>query len=124
MSWFKVHRSLVKSDLWLAEPFTRGQAWIDLLALAAFKPGHVRIGNIRVEVERGQFATAERFLCERWKWKSRGKLRRFLCELENDGRIVQTKSTVSTVVTIVNYDAYQNDGTDGDTNPETDGGPK
>lgn len=122
MSWFKVHRPLLKSDLWLAEEFSRGQAWVDLVGLAAFKPSHVRIGNIRVDVVRGQFATAERFLCVRWKW-SRGKVRRFLNELESDGRIVQTKSTVSTVIAITNYDSYQGDGTDDGTNAETNGEP-
>ena len=29
--WIKLHRSMFDNDLWTAEPFTKGQAWIDLI---------------------------------------------------------------------------------------------
>lgn len=116
--WASIQRKLIKSDLWLSEVFTRGQAWVDLIMLASHKSSYVRIRGVRIDVERGQFATAERFLCERWKW-SRGKVRRFLNELESDKQIVQQKNNASTVVTITNYDKYQGDGTAGYTTNRT-----
>jgi hypothetical protein len=121
--WIKVYRKLSRSDLWLSEPFTRGQAWMDLLMLAAYRPGFVRLRGVRVDYERGQYATAERFLCERWRW-SRGKLRRFLDELETGQQIVQQKSNASTVVTIINYERYQDSSTADDTANRTADGPQ
>ena len=123
--WVKLHRKLNKSDLWLSEEFTRGQAWVDLILMAAFRPGFIRLRGVRVGYDRGQLATAERFLCERWKW-SRGKVRRFLDELETAQQIVQQKSNASTVITITNYESYQGGSTadstaNGTTNGTADG---
>lgn len=108
--WFQVARKLQDSDLWLSEPFTRGQAWVDLIGLARFKPGHVRLKGMRIDLQRGQLARSEVSLSERWK-RSRGWVRRVLAELETDQRIVQQKTNVTTVTTIINYEAYQSGGT-------------
>jgi hypothetical protein len=117
--WIKLHRVLTMHEIWTAEPFTRGQAWVDLLLLANHKPGHIRKRGIRVEVERGQVGWSEVALATRWKW-SRGKVRRFLSELESkmEQQIVQQKNKVTTVISITNYNKYQSDGTTDDT---TDG---
>lgn len=29
--WVSIHRQLCENDLWLSEPFTRGQAWVDMI---------------------------------------------------------------------------------------------
>jgi hypothetical protein len=33
----KLNRKLFDNELWLLEPFTKGQAWVDLFANANFK---------------------------------------------------------------------------------------
>ncbi len=104
--WYALHRELLSSDLWLNEPFTRGQAWVDLLGLARFKPGHVRIGPTRIDLARGQLAWSQKSLGGRWRW-DRSKVRRFLQELEGDHRIEQQTSRLTTVITVLNYDYYQ-----------------
>ena len=115
-----IHRKLRSSDLWLGESFTRGQAWVDLLILANWKAGHVRIRGVRIDLARGQLAASSIWLAERWKW-SRGKVTRFLSELEADQRIRQQKTNVTSLVTIVNYDSYQTGGTANEaTNRTTD----
>jgi len=101
-----VNRRLLKSDLWLSEPFTRGQAWVDLVGHARWKAGFVRIRGQQIDLERGQLAVSECFIAEKWKW-SRGKVRRFLNELKTDHRIEHRTTNVTTVVTILNYDRYQ-----------------
>lgn len=108
-NWAYIHRKLAKSDLWLAEEFTRGQAWVDLIMLASYRPSHVRIRGVRIEVQRGQYVTALRYLAERWRW-SKGKVERFLRELETDKQIGTQKNNVSTVITITNYNEYQGNG--------------
>ena len=127
--WARIQRKLIKSDLWLDEPFTRGQAWVDLILLAAHKASYTRIRGVRVDVERGQLATALRFLATRWRW-SVGKVQRFLDELETDKQIGTQKNNVSTTITITNYDTYQGneyaddnaDGTQIDTQTSTQTG--
>jgi hypothetical protein len=107
--YIKLYRSLADNPLWTREPFTRGQAWADLLMLANYKPGHLRVRGNRVDLGRGQVGWSSERLALRWKW-SRGKVNRFLKELENDRQIVQQKSSVSTVMTITNYERYQQNG--------------
>lgn len=117
--WIKLHRSITDSPEWRAEPFTRSQAWIDLLLLANHKTGHIRIRGILVTVERGQVGYSEETLAIRWRW-SRGKVRRFLQHLIELSQIsrnsVQQNPRVSSLITITNYELYQaNDTTNGTT---------
>jgi len=108
--WVKIHRQISMNDLWTAEPFTRGQAWVDLILLASHKPGFIRVRGVRTELQRGDVGWSEVALSKRWRW-SRGKARRFLKELKTEQQIVQRKSSITTVICIVNYDYYQSGGT-------------
>jgi hypothetical protein len=100
--------------LWRCEPFTRGQAWVDLLLLANFEHSFFFKRGVKIEVDRGQVARSEVELADRWKW-SRTKLRKFLNDLEKEQQIEQHKSNVSQLLTIVNYDSYQEKRTADDT---------
>jgi hypothetical protein len=107
--WFKLYRKLMESERWLREPFTVGQAWVDLLAMAAYEPTEKTIRGIQVACDRGQIVTSARELGERWKW-GRGATERFLNGLQNEQQIEQQKNNLSTVITVVNYEWYQGDG--------------
>lgn len=104
--WFKTHRRLLDSLLWLSEPFTKGQAWVDLIGLATFEYTYFYVRGVKVELERGQVGWSEPKLADRWKW-SRTKLRKFLNDLEKEQQIIQQKNNVNQVITIVNYEIYQ-----------------
>ncbi len=104
--WVKLHRQIAENKLWLAEPFTKAQAWIDLILLANHKDGQILSRGIWVEVKRGQVGWSEVKLAERWKW-SRGKLRRFLGELKTVQQIEQQNGNVTSLITITNYEQYQ-----------------
>lgn len=117
--WIKLHRKMRDSDLWLSEPFTKGQAWIDLIMLARFKEGYARIRGQRVDLQRGQLAWSEVGLAKRWQW-SRKKVRKFLSEMEKEEhQIAQQKSNVTTLITIINFDKYQSEDTAEYTTEET-----
>lgn len=105
-SWIRLHRKLMDDPLYFAEPFTKMQAWIDLLLLANFADRVTFIRGNRVTIKRGQVAYSREWFSGRWRW-SRGRVERFLSMLENDRKIVQRKSHIISVVTIVNYDFYQ-----------------
>jgi uncharacterized phage protein (TIGR02220 family) len=119
--YIKLHRQLQTNKMWMAEPFTRGQAWVDMLLLANHSDGHIRKRGVRVEVKRGQLGWSERKMAERWKW-SRGKVRRFLKELEKDENIVPQKNNVTSLITITNYHEFQKHSTTSSTTngPQTD----
>lgn len=104
--WVKIHRCLVNSDIWNCEPFSRGQAWIDLIILANHKESFFYKRGNKIVVNRGQVGRSEVELSDRWKW-SRTKVRKFLEDLKKEQQIEIVKSRITQVLTIVNYDAYQ-----------------
>ena len=104
--WVKLHRELLESSLWKSEPFSKGQAWVDLILLANHKDSYFYKRGNKVEVKRGQVGRSEVELSDRWKW-SRNKVRKFLKDLEKEQQISITKSSVTQIVTILNYNEYQ-----------------
>jgi hypothetical protein len=88
------------------EPFTRGQAWVDLLMLAQTKPGWIMVRGISIDLDRGQVGYSELSLSERWKW-SRGKVRRFISELKKREMVDVKQDNKTTVISILNFDSYQ-----------------
>lgn len=94
--------------LWL-EPreFSRWEAWIDLLQLAAFKerPHPTKYGV--VDLKRGEFVASLRWMAKQWKWTVK-KVRAWLGTLQKWARLQPQRETqAGTVYLIVNYDAYQ-----------------
>ena len=86
-----------KNPLYFAEPFTRYMAYNDLVNLSKHN-GRVlyKRGN-KVVTQNGQIGTSSRTLAARWQW-SRGKVERFLNELNNDGVIEITRSNIATII--------------------------
>jgi len=109
--WIKLHRSISENDLWMSEPFTYGQAWVDLLLNASHKDSSFFIRGIEISLKRGDLGWSEVTLSKRWKW-SRGKVRRYLGMLKTRGMIVQQANQYTSVITICNYDSYQSEGAD------------
>lgn len=123
--WVKLHRQIQQSSMWMERPFDRARAWVDLLLLANFTDGTIRKRGIKVAVKRGQVGLSERELADRWGW-SRGKVRRFLWELEMVQQIEPQngpqKNNVTSLITITNYDQYQkNEPQNGPGNSTTNG---
>lgn len=108
-SWIRLHRKLMDDPLYFAEPFSKMQAWIDLLLLANFADRVTFIRGNRVTIKRGQVAYSREWFSGRWRW-SRGKIDRFLDMLERENMIGRQKSAVITCISILNYDAYQDNG--------------
>lgn len=108
-SWIRLHRKIMDDPLYFAEPFSKMQAWIDLLLLANFADRVTFIRGNRVTIKRGQVAYSREWFSGRWRW-SRGKIDRFLDMLERENMIGRQKSAVITCISILNYDAYQDNG--------------
>jgi hypothetical protein len=113
--WVRLHRQIEDWEFYFEEPFTRAQAWTDLILLANFKTGTVIIRGNNIIINRGQVGRSEEFLSRRWQW-SRGKVRRYLAMLKTRQQIEQQPSSILSLITIINYDRYQlDDTTDGTT---------
>ncbi len=119
--WIKLHRTIRENWIWQDRPFSRGQAWVDLLLRANHKDTKVPIDGIPRLIKRRQFLTSLEKLGEAWGWERR-KVRRFLVALGDDGMLTYKMSKNGTMITIVNYDFFQGYGTtDGTTDGTADG---
>ena len=106
--WIKLHRKIQDNELWFAERFTKAQAWVDILLLASYKqsPDPLFIRGNEIRLKRGQSAYAITTLAKRWKWNER-TVDRFLAKLQENKMISYHKSSLTTIITINNYDLYQ-----------------
>ena len=105
--WVKLHRKIFENKLWLSEPFTKAQAWIDLFANANHENGSFWVRGNEVKIKRGQVGWSEVTMAKRWQW-SRMKVRRYLKQLESDTQVRQQKiHKITSIITIIKYDDYQ-----------------
>ena len=110
MGWIKLDRNLQRHWIWNKEPFSRGQAWIDLLMSACWKEQKQLFkGKIQVQ-EVGKVYISKLYLATKWHWDRR-KVDRFLTTLASDGMIRLECTTDGTVIAIENYEIYQVRGT-------------
>ena len=112
--WVKLYRKLTENPLWTCEPFTRGQAWVDLILLTNHADNFFYKRGVKVDVSRGQCAWSELALSKRWQW-SRNKVRKFLNDLEKEQQIIQQKNNVTQILTLVNYEEHQEQKTPNET---------
>ena len=103
--WIALHRKIQDHWLWDDKPFSKGQAWVDLLLLANHSDKKFLLGNDLVEVKTGSFITSELKLMDRWGW-GKSKTRAFLDMLQKDEMIVKISDRKKTTITIVNYSDY------------------
>ncbi len=123
--WIKLYRKIEDNPLYFSEPFTRIMSWIDLLVLANHTGNFFYCRGIRVNIKSGQVGRGIETLATRWKW-SRGKVERFLKQLEKDNQIIRQKNNVTTLISIVNWCEYQegdkaNNNTNGKASSKADG---
>ena len=103
--WISLHRKISLNWIWEDKPFSKGQAWIDLLLMANHKNRKIPFDNGIIEIKRGSFVTSIRKLSEKWGW-SRTKVSKFLQYLNIDNMVTLNSDIKKTAITIVNYDCY------------------
>ncbi len=123
VGYIRLHRQIQDHPIWTRGPASFGQAWVDLLMLAAWEPHSVHIKGETMLVERGDVVTSIRFLMKRWTWGSK-KTQLFVRCLERDQMVSQKRHGSGrgspSVFSIVNYDTYQADDDSGSTVQGTD----
>ncbi len=81
-------------------------AWTWMIGEASWKSRSINIAGKTVILQRGQLSCSLRFMSERLGMTIKG-LRVFIKRLEKDTLIVTAKGTGQTIITICNYDIYQ-----------------
>ena len=109
-----IARSIWTDAAFKEEPFTEREAFMWLVMEASFKARERRFGSTIVQLERGELASSIRFMAEAWQW-SKSRVARFLDRLRDRNMIENRDSsgtasgTALTVISVCNYDEYQND---------------
>lgn len=103
-----IHRKIFDNPLLEDCDYFRAWAW--LISEAAWKPRRVRIQSGRaleiVDLQRGQLTHSRRFMAKAWGWKEK-RVRTFLNRLKTDRMIDLQTGPRQTVITICNYNTYQ-----------------
>ena len=119
--WILLHRKLQECEIWSnSQPFDMRSAWVDLLLLANHRDVEIIFDYEPMTVKRGQYLTSVRKLSSRWNW-SKDRTLKYLRMLERLGMIHRESTNQRTLITIDNYDIYQ-DMQDTDTDTDVDTG--
>lgn len=118
--WIKVYRDLEDHWLWEDKPFSRGQAFINLLMMVNHQDNKILFNGDLIEVKRGQRITSLRKLSEEWGWSTK-KTKKFLELLEKDNMVTVESDNKKTLITIVNYGVYQDKGNTEETQRKQEG---
>lgn len=105
--WVQISRTILKHEIFAGDMFSRRDAWVWLIANAAWKDTKHRVGGTVYKVPRGTLFCTLRQLANEWGWKSDYKVRSFLELLESDNMITRKATQGKTHITICNYSLYQ-----------------
>lgn len=110
IGWISIHRKIQESNIWdVPEPFDRRSAWVDLLLSVNHEDNRFFFDGKIITVKRGQKITSIRKLAEHWKWSVK-KTMGYLNLLEMEQMITKESDRKKTLITIVNYEEYQDRG--------------
>lgn len=122
--WFRVAADIFEHEFFAHSEMSEREAFLWLLAKAAWKDTRHRVGAEMLPVPRGSLFVTLREICAAWGWKSDFRVRSFLDAMENEGMIKRTANAGKTCVSICNYDRYQtpdNEDKRKENEPETHG---
>lgn len=103
--WAALYRSIQECWVWEDKPFSKGQAWIDLILTANHEDVIKTVKGRPHTFEKGTVSMSQRKLAERWGW-SRDKVVHFLHDLATTG-MIEKQSKDYTIIKLVNWDKFQ-----------------
>ena len=106
--FIKLGRRFFRGELWSEErPYSRAEAWLDLVMQARFDTERVtrRVGGVSLVVGRGELAFSLRFLARRWQW-SVHRVRRFLDYLAHRGMVETGTGSQGQLMRIAGFEQY------------------
>lgn len=105
--WIKLYRKITECEIWKDDdPFSKRDAWIDILLLCNYENKKAVIGMKPIMVEKGSFLTSQDHLAVRWHW-SRQRVRSYIKLLEELQMITTTTTNKYTIIKVPKYEGYQ-----------------
>jgi hypothetical protein len=104
IGWIKIHRKITEHWIWSRPEYF--QWWIDILIHSNFETKELLIKNKVLKCDRGEVLYSLDTWAKRWK-TNKSKVKRFLEMLKKSEMIRYENETVTTRITICNYDSYQ-----------------
>lgn len=102
--WLKLSRKI--NTHWIWKDPVKLKWWIDILLTVNYENNKTSIGYKVFECKRGQSLLSLQSWAKKWG-VSKSVVNNFFNMLENDGMIVIENETVTTRLTVCNYDTYQ-----------------
>lgn len=115
--WIKIFRDLL--DHWLSSDMEKLGRWVWLLMTATHDDQKILVGNQLVELKRGQLIASNSTLAKAWNTSERSVLR-YLDVLEKDNMLHRCTHRKVTIITICNFESYQDKRTSKRTDTRTD----
>lgn len=113
--WIKLHRSIQNHWLYTENrKFSKFEAWNDILLNVNHCKAKAIIKGKIFEINRGQSIYSLDTWAKRWNW-DKTSVKRFLDLLKSDSMIELKNETVTTRLTVCNYDSYQSEETKSET---------
>ena len=107
VGWIKLHRSITSHWLYTENrKFSKFEAWNDILLNVNFSPAKTIIKGKLININRGESIMSLETWGKRWNW-DKSAVKRFLELLKKDNMIELKSETVTTRLTVCNYDTYQ-----------------
>lgn len=111
-----ISRQIWESTAFAPCPFSEREAWIWMICEASWMDRTKRVGDFVVTLSRGDLAMSSRFSAKAWGWTD-SKVRRYLERLKKLGMITSKTDAGVTVISICNYDKFQNSPQGSDAGP-------
>ena len=104
--WIKLHRKITNHWLYKKKPFSKFQAFIDILITANHTDKPVNIGNEIIICKRGECLLSLDSWAEKWGW-SKSAVRRYVTLLKKDSIIDTLPCSKTTHLKVLHYETYQ-----------------
>ena len=103
--WVKIHRKLLDNPI-VCKDTDYLAVWVYLLLNATYKPFEVLFKGKKITLVPGQLITGRKKIADDLKINE-SKVKRILIELESDQQIDRERSSQNSLISIVNWNKYQ-----------------
>lgn len=110
--WIKLHRKI--KDHWLWQDAEKLKWWVSILMEVNHEGRKVLIKGKLFDCERGQSLKSLDTWAKEWR-TTKKTVRSFFILLQQDGMLTISSVTVSTRITVCNYESYQDNGNEEET---------
>lgn len=120
---FNVSRRIWDHPVFKPSKYSEREAFLWMVSEASWRARTIRSsdGKNIIDLDRSQLSHSLRFMADKWGW-TKSTAERFLKKLEKRDMIKTSDGTAQNIITVCNYDEYQNKPSESGTADGTQGG--